>query len=304
MSSARRVALRGRDPAVGEVDMTRHHTAQSGVFGNAMAYVRLGDGHKSLLYIPGGPGNDLPEGTPLRMLQPMLRPLTEDGFTIWMVTRPRNMPAGHSIEDMADDYAALVRDEFGGRVDAVIGESMGGLIVQYLAANHGDCADTIVVFCAACEVSDWGKGVTRREASAVANGSRFGLGLAMGEYMLPGERYGWLRALLAPLLATMTAGRQHEHYRHDHAIEAQAVVDFDSRGDLPRITVPVLLVSGDADLFFPKGVVEETARLIPDCHVIWYPGQGHVRAGTNTRLGSDVLDYIRARPRNESARPT
>jgi len=59
--------------------MAQHYTPQSGQFGNAMAYVRLGDGPKSLLYIPGGPGNDLPEGTPLRMLQPMLRPLADDG---------------------------------------------------------------------------------------------------------------------------------------------------------------------------------------------------------------------------------
>lgn len=267
----------------------------NGVFGDAMAYVRWGEGEKTVLFVPGGPGNDLPAGTPLKMIKGMLRPLVEDGYVIWMVTRARNMPRGHSIEDMADDYAALIRDEFAGRVDIVVGESMGGLIVQYLAANHEGCAGTFVVLCAACEVSEWGKGVTRREAHAMATGNRRELGMAMGEYMLPGQRYRVLRRVLAPLLARMTAGRVHEHYQHDHAVEAEAVIAFDSREALAQITVPVLLVSGDEDLFFPREVVDETAALIPDCRLVWYQGQGHVRAGTNKRFGHDVLDHVRRR---------
>jgi pimeloyl-ACP methyl ester carboxylesterase len=253
-----------------------------GVFGNTMPYVSWGDGAKTVLLVPGGPGNDLPSGAPLRMLKSMMRPLVEDGYTIWTVTRARNMPVGHRIEDMADDYAALIRDEFASSVDIVIGESMGGLIVQYLAANHDGSADTFVVFCAACEVSEWGKSVTRHEAHALATGNRWELGMAMGEYMLPGERYRLLRRLLAPLMARMTKGQEHEHYRHDHAIEADAVIAFDSRGVLPRIAVPVMLV-------------EETAALIPDCRLVWYRGQGHVRAGTNKRLGLDVLDHVKRR---------
>lgn len=39
--------------------------ATRGVFDNSMAYVRWGGGPKTVLFVPGGPGNSLPEG-PLR----------------------------------------------------------------------------------------------------------------------------------------------------------------------------------------------------------------------------------------------
>ena len=48
------------------------------------------------------------------------------GYAIWIVTRRRNMPASHTIADMADDYAQLIAEEFGGRVDLVVAESSAG----------------------------------------------------------------------------------------------------------------------------------------------------------------------------------
>lgn len=114
----------------------RQLPASRGVFDNTMAYVRWGQGAKSVLFVPGGPGNTLPEGPMRRVGGPLARPLVEAGYSVWAVTRPRNLPDGYSIEDMADDYAAVIATEFGGHVDIAMGSSMGGLIVQYLAANH------------------------------------------------------------------------------------------------------------------------------------------------------------------------
>jgi hypothetical protein len=70
----------------------------------------------------------------------------------------------------------------------------------------------------------------------------------------------------------------------------------------PDISVPVLLVCGDQDLYFPKEVYEETARLIPDCTLRMYEGIGHVRAAFDKRLAQDVLDFVRQRPRVQPER--
>lgn len=40
----------------------------TGIFSNGMAYARLGDGPRSLIVIPGGPGNQAPRGLTVRML--------------------------------------------------------------------------------------------------------------------------------------------------------------------------------------------------------------------------------------------
>jgi hypothetical protein len=68
------------------------------------------------------------------MLGTLRRRLGEHGYSVWAVARKRDMPKGHTIADMADDYAELFRDEFEGRVDVVLGVSLGGHVGLALAA--------------------------------------------------------------------------------------------------------------------------------------------------------------------------
>ncbi len=270
-----------------------------GVFDNTMAYARWGEGAKTVLFVSGGPGNTLPEGPLRRVGGPLFGPLVQAGYTVWAVTRPRNLPDGYSIEDMADDYAAVIAAQLGGHVDIALGMSMGGQIVQYLAANHPDRAETFVVLAAACGVTESSRALIRRSTVAVASGDRTELGLTLAAELLPGRGLGWLRRLLVPLTARtwdwMTGPNEHEYFEHDYAIESDAVIRFDSREALSRVRVPVLLINGDRDRNYPKELVEETAHLIPDCTLVWYPGKGHDATCASPRLGPTVLDYIRQR---------
>ena len=104
---------------------------------------------------------------------------------MWFVTRKRNMPVGHSVEDMAADYAGLIADQFGGRVDTVLGASYGGIIVLYLAANHPASAEHFVAAGAAGTINDWGRDVDYRWAQARARGDKAEAGRVMAEYFYP-----------------------------------------------------------------------------------------------------------------------
>ena len=64
---------------------------------------------------------------------------------------------------------------------------------------------------------------------------------------------------------------------------------------MPRIRVPVLLINGDRDHNHPNDMVEQTAHLIPDSTLVWYPGKGHDATCASPRLGPTVLDYISQR---------
>ena len=99
-----------------------------GVFGNAMEYARFGSGSRTVLAVPGGPGNTLPAGLMERMIARMFRPFLDDDYTVWIVTRRRGMPHGHTIEAMADDFAELIGEEFGGLIDVYVGISLGGAV--------------------------------------------------------------------------------------------------------------------------------------------------------------------------------
>lgn len=258
---------------------------------NGMEYLTWGVGPRTLLFIPGGPGSSIPEGLTLRLARRWFEPFVEAGYAIWYVTRRRGMPAGHNIADMADDYARLIHDELGGRVDLVVGESYGGMIGQYLAANHGSACGHVAIVVAAAEVGEWGREVDARLAAALARGDRVGVGMAFSEYALPGSRSSWLRRLGGPWLARSLLSGKH-YPPGDLLVETEAEIAFDARPVLPRIRVPVVLLCGDSDRFFPQALVEETARLIPECALVTYVGQGHMKVATSRRVPPDVLAFV------------
>ena len=268
-----------------------------GIFPNAMAYVRWGDGPKALLVIPGGPDNGPPSGRQVRMMMGRsLRPLVESGYSLWMVARRRGMPQGHTIEDMAADYADLIAAEFDGKVDLVVGLSTGGLIGQYLAANHPGRFDHIVLVGAAHTVSEQGRRLDYDWAAARSRGDWTGAGRVMAGAMLSDSRLRWSAPALGTAMGLISRSHPHDQFASDVMVEAEAEVAFDAGPILAQIKVPVLLIDGDKDLYFPVPLIQETARLIPDCTLKVYPGKGHLGVFQSRQLAPDILDFISTRP--------
>jgi deazaflavin-dependent oxidoreductase (nitroreductase family) len=259
-----------------------------------MEYLTWGGGPKSLLFIQGGPGSVLPGGLTGRMIRRRFASFVHAGYTSSIVTRRRHMPPGHTVADMAEDYAQVVDERFGGRVDLVVGESFGGLIAQYLAARHPEQVDRLALVASGHRVSRWGKDVDSALTAAIVRGDRAGAATAFAEYLLPGREPRGLRRLLGPLLLRR-AVTDDRLPREDLLVEAEAEMSADSRPVLPDLTAPVLLVAGDRDRFFPRDVVAETARLIPRCTLVRHAGAGHVRTATSTRVPHEVLAFVHDR---------
>ncbi len=261
-----------------------------GTFAAGMEYLTWGSGPKTMLFLQGGPGSAIPRGIGLWMGRRLFAPYVKAGYAVWAVTRRRHMPPGHTIADMANDVAEVIAGEFGGRVDLIVAESVGGTIAQYLAALHPGCCGHLALVVTGAEISDWSKQEDFRLAAALARGDTAGAGTLIAEELFPGGRMRWLRKLIGPFMGRrMLAGRNYP--AGDVLVEVEAGLVFDSRAVLPRIQVPVLLLCGDRDRHFPRDVVEETAKLIPDCTLIWYRGQGHVQAAANRRIPHDVLAF-------------
>jgi hypothetical protein len=83
-----------------------------GISRNGMAYARWGSGPEGLLVIPGGPENTPPSGMMLSRYLRIVRPLVEEGWTIWVVARKQRLPPGCSIADMAVSDERFRRDVF------------------------------------------------------------------------------------------------------------------------------------------------------------------------------------------------
>lgn len=266
----------------------RHRTPDlhHGVADNGMAYVVLGDGPRHLLYIPEGPGYE-PRGLAVTMDARQLAPYIGAGYTAWIVARRRGMPPGYSLASMADDYAEFICDHLAGRADLVIGTSYGGTILPYLAANHPDLVRRAVLCYSAATITQQGKELDRRWARAKAEGRYGAAGAITMESLLPADRWAPVRRALGLPFGWLTARTGVP--AGDILVEADAEYAHDAREVLPRIQSPVLLLSGTADPFIPRSVVDETAALIPNCTVIRYPG-GHF-GSMNPRIPPDVLAW-------------
>lgn len=271
--------------------MTEQPGVLRGTTSHGMEYLTWGAGSRTLLFIPGGPGSGLPAGLTGRMSRRWFAPFVDAGFTIWYVTRRRNMPRGHTVADMADDYGLMIDEELQGRVDLVVGESYGGMIAQYLAARHGERVGEVAMVVAAADVSAWGKEVDSRLARALERGDAAAAGAAFAEYILPSDRARWLRRLIGPWIGRgLLSGKNYP--ASDVLVEVEAEIAFDARSVLPEIAVPVIVLCGDEDLFFPPDLVEETVRLIPDCARVRYAGQGHVKVATSGQVPRDILAFV------------
>lgn len=261
---------------------------RTGSFSNGISYDAIGTGPRSVVFLPGGPGM-----VPMawkRIARTLLEPLAAGGCTVWRLTRRRDMPAGHSLADMADDVATVIDEAFGGRVDAVVGLSMGGMIAQFLAARHPDAMGRVVLLSAAATPTAATFASTRREGEAWGHGRYTEAGAAMFEDVLPGDRLGVVRRLLGVPMGRMLA--KSASRPDDVLVETAAVMDVDTRPVLPRITAPVLLIFGDKDTSFAPDIVEETARLIPACTLVRYSERGHGGAAWDERTPGHVLDFI------------
>ena len=121
--------------------------ASAGYFRSGLPYNRFGRGPRPLVIFQGLMFENKPQSG---LALGMYNFLRED-FTAYSVLRKPGLPPGYTLEDMAGDYATMIRDEFGGPVD-VIGISTGGSIVQHFAADHPDLVRRLVIHSSALYV--------------------------------------------------------------------------------------------------------------------------------------------------------
>jgi pimeloyl-ACP methyl ester carboxylesterase len=269
-------------------------------FPNGMGYLRFGSGVRSLLWIPdpfhsghveprGGPGGGVPKSGYLVMMTRMLRSFVESGYTIFLVGPKPNLPPGCTLADMAEDYAGLIVEEFGGKVDLVVGDSGGGMIGFCLAAQHPELFAHIAIVVAGHTQDEAYQAADLESARLNSAGRRTDAAAVMINAMFPGLRPPFVARLLASVMGRvlLPAGSD------DLVVAAEALSAFDGREILPTIPVPVLLVCGDRDKFVPKEVYEQTAELIPDCTLKLYEGKDHLGALFDKRTPGEILEFAR-----------
>ncbi|WP_276254023.1 alpha/beta fold hydrolase [Halomontanus rarus] len=245
---------------------------ETGRLMGSLPYVKVGDGPKTLLVIPGL-DDALFDGSYGRvdawLAKRALRRFRDD-YTVYVVSRPRRLADGRTVRGMAADYARVLENEFGHA--SVLGISMGGLIAQELAFGRPDLVDRLVVAVAGCRLSE--------EGTEIGNRLRW--------YALERD---W-PAIRATLFEQMYTGRKREIYPrlaraagrvrpptpadpNDVLVSIDAVLEYDGTDHLGEIEPRTLVIGGTDDPFFPEEILRETHERLPDAQLAMFRDARH-----------------------------
>jgi len=265
-----------------------------GTFKNSIPFARLGSGEKIMLLFYGGPGNGIPRGFGLDFIISGLKGFLKE-YTLYVLTRKSGLEEGYTTRRMSDDYAELIREEFRGHVEVVIGISYGGMIAQHFAADHADLCDHLVIAMSTHKLSADGERVDLRFAELVSQGRDREAAVAITEAIYPHGAMRWVMSALMWLMGGSFVGRHGDTFNKDILVEASAEVEHDALESIKRISVPVLLLIGGEDFYFPADSAREMASLIPNSTLKIYPGRGHEIMNVK-QFGEDIMEFIARKP--------
>jgi len=259
---------------------------EKGVFSNGIQYVRFGKGDDTLLVFSGGPGSTLPSGFMLRVFGQFKH--VSKSYVVYVLGRKSELPEGYTTRDMAEDYAAVIRDEFDGGPLDVMGMSYGGLIAQHLAADHPELIRRLVIAMSCYRFSDEGNELDMRYAQLLSEGKKRAA-LKCLYPILDGGRIKksilkFFMGYVGPLLWSTP-----EH-PSDLLVEGKAEMAHDTKNRLAEIRAPTLVIGGDKDYYCPVERLRETAAGIPDSRLVLYEGKGHMTMGK--QFDEDVLAFL------------
>jgi pimeloyl-ACP methyl ester carboxylesterase len=260
-------------------------SSSTGYFRNGLPYVRSGKGPKPLVIFQGL----MFENKPQPGMTFGYRFLEKD-YTLYAVLRKPGLPQGYTLKEMADDYAEMIRQEFGGPVD-VIGVSTGGSLAQYFAADHPGLLRRLVIHSSAYTLGDAGKQVQRKVGHLARQGRVAQAWEAMIGFALP--RAGIWRFLFPPLAWTaarlLSLGGPAD--LSDLVVTIEAEDRFDFRDRLAEISAPTLVVAGVDDPFYSPALFRETAAGIPHARLVLYEKMRHPAMGKQFK--QDVQAFLR-----------
>ena len=260
---------------------------ETGVLPAGHPYARIGSGSRTVVYIPGLSFTADPSkvSTIRRSWKAWLEPITRHDLTVVQVGRRADQTPGSTAVDVADDYAAVIRERWGKPV-GVFGISSGGHYAQWLAIRHPDLVERLVLGFTAHRVPPE---PLERQDRAVEHfmAGRWRSGWAeFGPFAVPG--YPRLASAALWLLGPYVGGRYAD--LRVLAIDAHADDTHDATAYLGEIRCRTLVASGGRDRAYPPDIVRELVAGLPNARHIEYPKAGHLGAGK--AFANDVCTFF------------
>ena len=231
-------------------------------------YIRFGSGKKTLIMIPGvGDGLKTVKGMALPFAL-LYRSLAKD-FTVYVFSRRRNLTPGMTTRDMAEDLNTAM-DALGLHAASLVGVSQGGMIVQWLAIDHPDKVEKLVLTVTLSRSNETMQKVIARWLEMSERHDYKGIMLDTAERSYSEKRLKQAR-LEYRLPGSIGKPKSFERFQ----IQAEACVMHNTYDLLDHILCPTLVIGGKEDKIVTGQASIEMAERIPDCELFMYDGLGH-----------------------------
>lgn len=233
-----------------------------------MYYVSFGCGKRVLVVLPGlSDGLSTVKGKAWLLFSPYKRFLKD--YTVYMFSRKNRMPIGYTIREMAQDQVRVMK-KLGIEKACILGVSQGGMIAQYIAIDHPEIAEKLILAVTAPYANNVVKSTVEYWINLAKRGDHKTLMTDTAEKMYS-RAYLRKYEKLLPLLAKITKPADYERFYRN----AEAILSFDTRKDLSKITCPTLIIAGDDDHTVGNKAPYHLKKKIAGSKLFIYKGLGH-----------------------------
>ena len=233
-----------------------------------MYYASFGSGERCAVLLPGlSDGLATVKGKALLLSAPYRKYMKT--HRILMFSRRNHLPENHSIRAMADEQAEAL-DRLGIQEADVLGVSQGGMIAQYLAADHPELVRRLVLAVTASHANEVAAANIRHWITLAEKGDyrELMMDTAVKSYS---DAYLKKNRFVLPLVGVFGKPESFSRFLSN----AHAILSFDAGDVLGRISCPVMLIGGSEDKIVGNDAIEDLAERIPGSTVHIYEGLGH-----------------------------
>lgn len=250
-----------------------------------MSYAVFGSGSKVLILLPGlSDGLTTVEGKALLLAAPYQLFLKD--YRVYMFSRKNELPEDYSIRDMAEDQAEAMR-KLGIEKASVLGVSEGGMIAQYLAIDHPDLIDRLVIAVSAPNANDMVRTVVGSwiESAKRKDHKRLMIDTAEKSYS---EEYLKRYRKMYPVMGWIGKPKSY----HRFLVNANAILSFDCSEELEKISCPALIIGGEADRIVGCAASHTLHERIKGSELYVYEKFGHAAYEEAEDFNKRVFDFL------------
>lgn len=250
-----------------------------------MYYVSFGHGSKAFIVLPGlSDGLFTVKGKALLLAKPYVKFF--DDYTVYMFSRKNEMPEGYSIRDMASDQAKALK-ELGIAKASVMGVSQGGMIAQFLAIDHPELVEKLIIAVSAPRVNETIHSVVSVWLEMAGKGDHKSLMIDTAEKGYS-EKYLKKYRKIYPVVGTIGKPRNYDRF----FLNAKAICEFDAYEELDKIICPTYIIGGEEDKTVGVDASYEMKEKIEHSELYIYKGLGHAAYEEAKDFYSRVYNFL------------